>query len=146
MFNFDLERAVKDTFSEIVQTYNFVLVPADDTKVCLFNSRFGLMLYISYDGVNISYITKKDNGEYVIYWLMFFLNKKFDEIDREQYGKTATINEDYYASFRVLASGLQRHWSNILEGDKSWIQDYLDQGYDEEVLNAPTLDFVKKYF
>ena len=146
MFNFDLEKAVKETFGVIIQQYGFIIAPIDDTEILLVKSDFGLLASISYDGADVLYVTKKNNGQYVMYWLSFYADEKFDHVDREQYGDVNNLSEKFTASFRVIASGLQRHWSNILEGDKDWIQDYLKHGGDEESLNAPTLDFVKKYF
>ena len=76
-----------------------------------------------------------------------FIGEKFDDEDRAiaKHEDLSTLINDYRVQLKILALGFQRHWSNILEGDKDWIEDYLKAGYHELKPNQVELEFLKKY-
>lgn len=58
----------------------------------------------------------------MMYGLIFL--HVFDDKDRENLPKYNSVQERVDISFLILARGLPRHWSSVLNGDDKWLEDY----------------------
>lgn len=148
----DYESIARDFFKKVLSRYNLKFIRIDEDSFALVGWRFAIGLYLSLDGVTLVYILPNADGSLDEYWFDTYISKKFDDNDQFGIGNPQTINEIIIAELKISASGLLNHCENILQGDKSWMKDFMQDRSggtykaNEEVVGAlgPIFDKQKK--
>ncbi len=147
MYNINLEKSINDIFIDIIKKHHFVLESVNENQVLLIKDNFAISVNISFEGADITYITKDNNGNYIEYWFVFYISNQFDEVDRSIINMPNNNAEKIIAEIKIISSGLNRHWGNVLQGDKSWIDDYLKTDSDDNLPpHESKIQILKKYF
>lgn len=147
MFNVDLKKEVITTFNELINKYNFIISEVNENEVMLIGNRFAISIGISLDGIGLKYIYKNQFGKYIGYYFSNYISSRFDKNDSACYGNPKNNQERIISSLQVKCSGLKRHWENILEGDQSWIDDYIKTDGDDNLSpHESEIAILKKYF
>lgn len=112
-----------ENMESIIKKYNFQCIDVSHDKLLLVSNEFALLFMVQYDQVYLDYIIK-NNDRYDKIDIWNFCISKFDEIDRENASQFQSIEDSLAVTYKILASGLERHFNNILIGDRNWIEDY----------------------
>jgi hypothetical protein len=131
---------IENIFGKIIKKYDFNLVEMSNHEIFLVGKRFAIAINISHEGSSIYYIIPNEDGEVIEYWFNNFICSKFDSKDREKFGKPEDNNERILAELKVTASGILSHWDNMLNGDRSWIDEYKKYEFGGDARKADVYD------
>ncbi|HEM1917220.1 TPA: hypothetical protein U0114_003065, partial [Listeria monocytogenes] len=95
-----------------------------EEELALFGSNFALVFLIHFDEVSLNYVCRDKDNSLVSYDVWSYFLHVFDDKDRNNLPKYNSVQERVDISFLILARGLPRHWSSVLNGDDKWLEDY----------------------
>ncbi|EEW14199.1 conserved hypothetical protein [Listeria monocytogenes FSL N3-165] len=72
----------------------------------------------------MNYVCRDKDNSFVSYYVWSYSLHVFDDKDRNNLPKYNSVQERVDISFLILARGLPRHWSSVLNGDDKWLEDY----------------------
>ncbi|EAH0681472.1 TPA: hypothetical protein ACGYJJ_002778, partial [Listeria monocytogenes] len=93
-------------------------------ELALFGSNFALVFLIHFDEVSLNFVCRDKDNSLVSYDVWSYFLHVFDDKDKENLPKYNSVQERVDISFLILARGLPRHWSSVLNGDDKWLEDY----------------------
>lgn len=124
------EEVVRTYFKQILENYNLEICKINNHIFFLYSNKYILIISISRDGVNIKYVKRNSDGKLEEFQIDSFISEKFDEIDRKDIGYPETIYDIVLAELKIVASGLERHFNNLLKGEIEWIDDFMTSSFD----------------
>jgi hypothetical protein len=109
-----LDRPIKD--------FNLSISHIDEYECLISGQNFSLSIALEPEGIEINYIDKisKDNRSYRL--TNYLSTQRFTAADRSLFGSPSSKDERAQSSLRVFASGITNHCSDILSGDKKWLE------------------------
>lgn len=139
---------IKKYYQNIIDDYNLKFVKITESTAGLVGKDFAITITTSIDGALLTYICQNKEGDYKEYWFDNYISQSIIDEDREGVASSKTIHENALAELQIMANVLKNHWSNILLGDKTWIQDYLNDEWGEEPENAneKEIQVLRPYF
>ncbi|NMC57578.1 MAG: hypothetical protein GYA50_10185 [Eubacteriaceae bacterium] len=139
---------IKKYYQNIIDTYGFDFVVINDARAALVGNGFAITIGISIDGADISYICKNKLNEFEEYWFDTFIAQVNDDNDYIGLQKPQNIYEKIIFELEITARVLFNHWKNILQGDKTWINQFLleDDENEAEPVNDIVIKILEPYF
>ncbi len=140
--NFKAE--VERSFHEAILRHQLRVLLVDQSEVLLAGKRFALSISYGRDGVDVGYVEVIGNGNFSFLLITNMLGVvRFLPEDRALFGSPGNaVDEQVRASLRVISSGVTNRCSDILEGERAWL-DVLRKkdpaAYKGETLSAPLL-------
>ncbi len=114
-----------EIFDDIINRYSLKYIDVAEDKAIFLSRYYALMITVRYDQVFLQYIHESsEKNKYEVYDIWNYCVSQFDEVDRRGIPTDNGIKNSLRATFMILESGLKRHFSSMLEGNKHWIQDY----------------------
>lgn len=139
---------IKKYYQNIIEDYNLKFVKITESTAGLVGKDFAITISTSIDGALLTYICQNKEGDYKEYWFDNYISQSIIDEDREGIASSRTIHENVLAELQIMANVLKNHWSNILLGDKTWIQDYLNDEWGSQPINInqKEMQVLKPYF
>jgi hypothetical protein len=124
----------KQIFDDILKKYNMRFVIREERVFSLEGYGFSLDMIRENDGLAIDYVMPYSNEKVIKYNIDWYTGAKIDNIDRDNAGKNPdpSITGNAIHEMKIMASALDRHFSNILSGDKTWLKDFKNSKYATE--------------
>lgn len=130
----------------ICQKYDMKCQKLTEWETAMYNKKCCLDILVDYDYIGIRVIMR-ENGEKKEYDCGNYLARKYDEADRvDMIEVVEYIVDKTRNALSVTARGLDSKWSALLQGDRSWMEDYRQtslffecKNYDEDrnaILNS----------
>lgn len=119
----ELKIEVEQHFKDVISRHHLHALPFDQTEVLLIGNGYALSISYSREGVEVGYVEPIGEGTFVFHRITNMLGmQRFLADDRKLFGNPAhTVEEQVRASLRVIAAGLLNRCSDILSGDKAWL-------------------------
>lgn len=111
-------------FKSLIEEFQLNYKVISEEELALFDSNFALVFLIHFDEVSLNYVCRDKDNSFVSYDVSSYSLHVFDDKDRNNLSKYNSVQERVDISFLILARGLPRHWSNVLNGDDKWLEDY----------------------
>ena len=129
----------------MIDQYNLKIEDLSEHQTLLIGADYALLFSVRYGEVDLLYFWKNHNG-YQALDIWNYCVHQFDSDDRM--GFSDQDRNNLKSIFTVLAKGLKRHFSNILLGEKSWIENYKNYELSRPILmvNNNIQELLKKYF
>ena len=140
----NFKEEVERSFHDAILGHQLQVRTVDNSEVLLVGKRFALSISHGRDGVEIGYVEVVGDGKYSFLSITRFLGVlRFLPEDRALFGAPGgTVDEQIRASLRVISSGVTNRCSDILEGEKSWLDSLRKKdpaAYKGEALSVPLL-------
>ena len=120
----EVNDAVPKYLSEVAQMHSLKFVKLDPIETALVGKHFALTIFIDRFHVIIGYITRDDSGELIVYCSDNYFSEKFDASDRKEIILSEVLKEKLINQLIVTNRGLINKWSDVLRGEKGWIQSF----------------------
>ncbi|MBC1971121.1 hypothetical protein HCJ75_04440 [Listeria welshimeri] len=111
-------------FQPLIEEHKLNYKVISEEELALFGSNFALVFLIHFDEVSLDYVCRDKDNLLVSFDVWSYFLHVFDDKDRENLPKYNSVQERGDVSFLILARGLPRHWSSVLNGDDKWLEDY----------------------
>ena len=120
-----LNTLIPECLGDLSRKYNLRYKPVSVTEIAMYNEHCCLILGLDIrDGV-ILMTDVNENGKRVEYSTNIFFRVSIDDSDKE--GVDLNVHhflEKARRDFIILSRNLNSKWSNYLQGDMSWLEDY----------------------
>lgn len=112
-------------FKDIIKCYNMKVVKISPLKTAMVKSEFALIVSVDRFSADVSYLIreKEDNNLELLPCGNFFA-EKFTSEDRRNLLQGDTAENMVINNLIVINNGLKNKWSDVLEGNVSWIADH----------------------
>lgn len=131
----ELNNNVSKHMEKVIHCYSLKCVKIGELNSALVGKGFAIIISIDRFYVTISYLTKCDN-QYVLFQCNNYLREKFDSKDRAGLIDNDDIKNDIINELVIISNGLMDKWKDLLNGDKTWIDDYKkSRWYSEKKVN-----------
>ncbi len=139
---------IKKYFKNIIDTYGFDFVIINDARAALVGDDFAVTIGISIDGAEISYICKNKFNKLEEYFFNTFIAEVCNDDDFIGLKEPKNIHDNILFELQVITRVLLNHWKNILQGDKTWINQFLleDEENEAEPVNDIVIEILEPYF
>lgn len=117
----------------VIEKYALRVKPHDASEAFLIGKGYVLDFAADREGVELTYIARDQKKQLMSYTLRPLIMQRFKPEDRAAYGNPQTIHEQWIASLRVFAVGLQLRCADVLSGERSWLR------ADQWLLGPPTV-------
>ena len=141
--NENMEVYLKD----IIKCYNMKVVKISPLKTAMVKSDFALVISVDRFSADVSYLMRdKEDNKLKLLLCGNFFAEKFSSEDRKNLLKEDTAENMVINNLIVINNGLKNKWSNVLEGNVSWIADYEKSKWYEKVsLNVEEENLLSQY-
>ena len=140
------EKELKDAYGEIIETFHLKLIIISGEDFLLIGSEYALYISIYHDELNLWYIYRDAQGDLLMDLIDFYISEKSETFDRWGIIPAQTCAGRIKNGLIITARILKNHFSNILEGDKSWIEEYKKKNGDFDKPSKKLAQIVEKYF
>lgn len=120
----ELGDSVPEYFDELIQKYHLDAIKINKLTTALVSDTYAITIGIDRFYVDLNYITRNENNVLTKYNCNNFFAEKFDDKDRENLISGTGPKESIINNFIVIRQGLLSKWSNVLEGDKKWLEQF----------------------
>ena len=120
----DYEVFFKRKFKSIIDKYSMIYTAFDKDQFAIAGKGFALIFTIHLGEVSIRYVMPNSQGGLEVYNFDLFIVGKFDANDRKGVKEAVTNEEAVSNEIIIMARGLMNHWQDLLQGNKSWIEEY----------------------
>ena len=120
----EVNDAIPKYLSEVAQMYSLKFVKISSIETALVSKHFALTIFIDKFYIMDAYITRDDSGELIVYCSGNYFAEKFDDADRKEIILSEVLKEKLLNQLIVTNRGLINKWSDVLRGEKGWIQSF----------------------
>ena len=120
----EVNDAIPKYLSELAQMYSLKFVKVSSIETALVSKHFALTIFIDKFHVIINYVTRDDSGELIVYSIHNYFAEKFDASDRKEIIPSEVLKEKLINQLIVIHRGLINKWSDVLRGEKDWIESF----------------------
>ena len=120
----EVNDAVPKYLLEVAQMYSLKFVKLDPIETALVSKHFALTIFIDKFYIIIGYITRDDSGELIVYCINNYFSEKFDDEDRKEMIPSKDLKDELINDLIIINRGLINKWSNVLRGEKDWIESF----------------------
>ncbi|MEM1483578.1 hypothetical protein V6615_01745 [Oscillospiraceae bacterium PP1C4] len=125
---------ILECFDGIIKEYGLKFIDVSENSSILLAENYAFLFTVhGYDDY-FQYIYQNSENNFCIFDIRSYCASQFDQQDRQGIPAQETLADTFQATFMVLASGMKRHFSHILEGDKRWIEDYPNYELADDIL------------
>ena len=118
---------------ELCKKYNPACRKISDLETALYNDQCCLIILIDRVNADIHYIIR-EKGKLHEYPCRNHFARKFDQEDRNGIITKPTAKSDGVRNdLIVFSQGLDHKWSNVLEGDRKWLEEYKRSAYYSDI-------------
>ncbi len=114
---------IKIYLKDIILDYNMKVVKISPLKTALIKDNFALIISIDRFAADVSFVRRIDNKLEVLPCDSFFA-EKFSKEDRKDLLEGSCAKNIIINDLIIINNGLRSKWSNVLNGDTTWIADY----------------------
>ncbi|MEG0411158.1 MAG: hypothetical protein RR538_09395 [Erysipelotrichaceae bacterium] len=120
-----INESIEIYFKDIIKCYNMKVVKISPLKTAMVQREFALIISVDRFSADVSYLIreKEDNNLKLLPCGNFFA-EKFTCEDRRDLLQGDTAENMVINNLIVINNGLKNNWSDVLEGNVSWIADY----------------------
>lgn len=118
----DLLREASELLNSPIKEFNLSISPIDEYECLISGKTFSLSIALEREGIEINYIDKTIKGKRSYRLTNYLSTQRFTASDRSLFGSPSSNDERAQSSLRVFASGIANHCSDILSGDKTWLE------------------------
>lgn len=112
---------LKRVFESIIGDYQMQLIYISETEMALAKGDYMICFLMHAGELEILYLYRNKINEICKCIITSYLAYSYDDVDRKNVNNN---EEDLIKEINIIASGIKRHWTNILEGDKNWLENY----------------------
>lgn len=110
-------------FEFISRKYKLGFTKISDLKTAIVGDKFAIIISIGRFHVDVFYAARIDDERKILHCGNFLAEKYTDE-DRQGLLKQEGAENIVLNDLRIIASGLENKWAEILRGETNWIEDY----------------------
>lgn len=118
------KKLFEEKFQKIIESYKLEIIELSDETLLLKSKECIFMITIHFDDMYVEYIHRNERGKLIGYNISSYIASKFDSDDRKDIIPPQNVLETITAIFTIWCRGLPRHFNEMLQGDKAWIEDY----------------------
>lgn len=127
------ENMVRTCYAPLIKQYGLEFAVYDSDEFFMIGDGFALNPFVDRRDRrgDTWYISLDQNGIIKTHTMMYIVRDRFTQQDRDSVGEINFIDtSDEYIeiTFKIDCVGFLNHCSDILSGDKEWLQNYPDQG------------------
>lgn len=118
----DLFKEASKLLDSPIKEFNLSISYIDEYECLISGQNYSLSIALEPDGIEINYIdsTSKDGRSYRL--TNYLSTQRFTATDRALFGSPSSKDERAHSSLRVFASGITNQCTDILRGDKTWLE------------------------
>lgn len=124
----DLRESINDDipyyFGNLAIKFGFGFLKINNIKTALVKDEFALIISVDRFYIVIEYVYRNSDGNLVKLCCDSFFAEKYDDEDRQNLIQAGNAKDKILNEITISRFGLKNKWSEMLEGNKEWIEDF----------------------
>ncbi|MDE7063215.1 MAG: hypothetical protein K2O73_08230 [Lachnospiraceae bacterium] len=120
-----ISNRVPQYFESVSRKYELSFAKISELKTAIVGNKFAIIISIGRFDVDVFYATKVDDKKEVLQCGNFLAERYTDE-DRQGLLEGEGAENIVLNNLKVIASGIENKWAEILRGETKWIENFRD--------------------